>query len=292
MNPQLAGILVGVLAATGVVLLAAWFIHTPVERSSTKRRRRSPSLVARWQNLEPGTRFRVVFGFAVGLVVAIITSLPLLAVIVPLALAGLPLVLAKPSTKERDLLLALETWTRSLAAAAETGAFTLREVVGITRGATPPMIRPNVNRLYARMSSTWSAPEAFRAFADEVNDTTADEILLYLIQASRFDAGGLSRALTGVADVLATKAKLSIEILQERAKPRQAMITMTALVTILIVFLVLLMGGDQMAFYQSSAGTITLIVMVGMFAGLLVWFKAAQRVKPTPRLLASEDVPA
>ncbi len=77
-----------------------------------------------------------------GIVAAVISGFPVMVIVVPAAITIVPALLGKPSTYERDLILALENWARSLASTADTGAFTLREVIGITRAACRRCSRP------------------------------------------------------------------------------------------------------------------------------------------------------
>ncbi len=98
--------------------------------------------------------------------------------------------------------------------------------------------RAGVDRMCLRMNASWSVADALHAFADEIDSAEADEILLYLIQASAFQSEGLAEALRGVADALAGQAVLRIETYNEREKPRRTMRTMTIIVGVVLALLV------------------------------------------------------
>jgi len=276
----------GAVFALGLVLVVAWFRPVPPKPVRTRQRR---SLRDRWAGITPRTKATLALGGVVGLVVAAITQILVLFIAIPAAFVGLPALLAKPSTRENDLILALETWARSLASTAETGAFTLREVVGISRTAAPDILRDPVDRLYARMSTTWSAPAALRTFADELDSPDADEVVIYLVQAAKFSSGGLAKALSSVADALAEQAKLRIEMLAERDRPRQVLTQMTLIVAILIVMFVGF-GGEGMSFYRTPAGGLVLALIIGLFVLALIWGKRVSKVKPYPRIILASTV--
>lgn len=281
MSPILAA-LVGAAIAGGLVMLALYFRPAPPK---TGRKRKTRTLGQEWQRLSKTTRNRLVVGIIVGLAVAIVTNLPVMVIVIPAAWIGLPLLLGKPSTYERDLLLALEGWARALSSTAATGSFTLTDVIGITRGTVPTLLRAPVEKMHARIQSTWSTTDALHAFADELNSSYADEVVIYLVQAAEFNSSGLARALTGVADNLASQAKLRIDLQTERDKPRRTMATMTGIIAVVVAGIVLFSGTEQMAFYKTPAGTVLLTLILGSFVLLLIWAKSLTRVTGEPRIL-------
>lgn len=274
----------------GIVMFIAWFRPAPAK---ARRRRRGLTLTQRWERLDKRMRITIVVGLIAGVLVAVITRLPAMVLAVPAAIIGLPLLLGKPQTRERDQLAALEVWARSLAAAAETGAFTLPEVIGITRGSAPDILRGPVDRLYARMTSTWSPSRSLREFASELNSDSADEVVVYLIQATEYSAGGLAKALSSVADALKQQEKLQTEVYFEREKPRRSLTMMTWIAGATLGIVIIASGTVQMAFYRTPLGGFVMAVLLGLFVLTLVWAKATVRTKPPARvLLTSEEVPA
>lgn len=280
----LAGVAGGGVAL-GILMLIMYFRPGP---EKTVRPNRG-ALTRRWQQIDASTKRRFVIGLVIGLVVAFVTSFPAMVLIIPIAVVGLPALLGKPSTKERELLTGLEMWARSLAGTSDTGVFTLKEVIGITRGSVPEVLQKPVDRLYARMSTTWSTTDALYAFGDELGNSYADEVVLSLIQAAEFNAGGLSTALNGIADSLSVTAKNRIDTEVEREKPRDTLKIMTGIVAIVLVLLVLASGTDMLSFYRTPIGTIVLGFVVAIFIGLLAWAKAMNRHVEEPRILAPRE---
>lgn len=270
-------ILAGVAVGGGILMVLLWF--SPSENPVGPSRRRARV------KLSTATRNRLVVGLILGFVLAVAFSFPLLVVALPVAFVGLPLLLSRQDTTSRDLTLALAAWARSLAATAETGNFTLREVIEVSQGSTPPLLRAGVDRMCLRMNASWSVADALHAFADEIDSAEADEILLYLIQASAFQSEGLAEALRGVADALAGQAVLRIETYNEREKPRRTMRTMTIIVGVVLALLVAFSATPQLATYKTPFGAVILVVLLTLYAVILLWARSLTKVPPEPRIL-------
>lgn len=284
-------VLIGATVAAGVVLLVVAL--NPNYRDPELLRSRS--LVARARRRlarsSKSTRVRIIVAIVAGIAAAGLSGIIVTAAIVPLAIIGLPTLLAKQNTRERDLLTALEAWSRALSSATATPGLTLREVFGVTRESTPEILRVPVDRMYRRMSSSWSNADALRAFAAEFDDVWVDEVAIYLIQAAEQSAGGLADALEGIADNLAKQVKLRMEIYLEREKPRQVLLQMTGIAALALGGTVLLARTPQLSVYSTPVGQIILLLITASVAGLLLWAKATIRFVPEPRIL-SDEVPA
>jgi tight adherence protein B len=274
--------LAGGLLMGGIVMMVVAFRPAPNRRD---RHSSKPTLTQRWAAVTRRTKTTVLVGVLLGLVAAAVSGIVILVVVVPAAVIGLPLLLGKPDTRERDLLSALETWSRSLSSAAETGAFTLREVISITRGSAPPILRVGVDRLNQRMSGSWSISEALRQFAAEMNSAHVDEVVIYLIQAAEYNAGGLTKALDAVAEMLAEENKLQLDTAIEREKPRRSLITMTGIITVVLVGIILFSHTNQIGLYRTPLGEVILAIILGVFVVLLVWARAQSRTQPEPRII-------
>lgn len=276
----------GAVVAAGIILLVVAFRPAPPKRVAP---RREAQLSMVWKQTTRRTKSLILVGIVLGLIAVTISGIIVLVVVVPVAVVGLPLLLGKVDTQERDLLSALETWTRSLASTSETGSFTLREVVGVTRGSAPPLLRIAIDRMYNRMSSSWSNTAALRAFADELDNVAVDEVVIYLVQAAEFNAGGLAKALESLADNLATQVKQRLTIDNERDKPRRTLVTMTGIVAIVIVGIVLFARTPQLALYRTPIGEIILTFILASFVLLLVWAKSQTKTKPESRIVINQN---
>jgi tight adherence protein B len=274
--------LAGGLLMGGIVMMVVAFRPAP---NRPDRHSSQPTLTQRWAAVTRRTKTTVLVGVLLGMVAAAVSGILILVVVVPAAVIGLPMLLGKPDTRERDLLSALETWSRSLSSAAATGAFTLREVISITRGSAPAILRVGVDRLNQRMSGSWSTSEALRQFAAEMNSAHVDEVVIYLIQAAEYNAGGLTKALDAVAEMLAEENKLQLDTAIEREKPRRSLITMTGIITVVLVGIILFSHTNQIGLYRTPLGEVILAIILGVFVVLLVWARAQSRTQPEPRII-------
>lgn len=278
--------LIGALLVVGVVMVVLYFRPAPPKRT---KRRSGPTLTQRWAEIPRRTKTLIVIGVSAGILGGLISGILLLVVVIPAAVVGLPLLLGKQDTREKDLIIALEAWARSLASTADTGTFTLREVIGVTRGSAQPVLRVGIDRLYLRMSGSWPTADALREFAEEMNSAYVDEVVIYLVQAAEFSGGGLTKALSGVADTLAGQAKLRMEIFNEREKPRRTMQVMTGIVAVVLTGIVAFSHTSQIAYYSTPAGEVVLAAILALFAGILVWAKTQTRTKPEPRIVLNQE---
>ena len=108
--------LAGAIFVTGIILLIRAFRPAPPKPVSKKTS--GPTLAQRWKAVSRRTKNTIILGLIAGVAAAAISGIILLLVVVPAAVIGLPLLLGKQDTRERDLLSALEAWTRSLASTA------------------------------------------------------------------------------------------------------------------------------------------------------------------------------
>jgi len=268
--------LAGILIVTGILVTVLYFRPAPPKPARAKRGSKL--------TISKRTRTLLIVGVIAGVIAGAYTGIVILVVAVPAAIVWLPSVLGKQSTRDRDMLSALEAWSRSLAAAAETQRLTLQDVIGVTRTSAPEMIRIPVDRMYNRLKNAWSSTDALRAFADELDNVWADEVIIYLIQAAEAQQGGLADALNDLADNLAQHVKQRLEIYAEREKPRRTMVYMTWITLGALAWVLLTSRTQEGAFYTSLFGQIVVVLVVAMFAGLLAWAKKAAQTPPEERI--------
>src|SRR3546814_18465737 len=113
----------------------------------------------------------------------------------------------------------MEEWTRSLAGVLTVG-IGLEQALVTTERSTTSAIRPEVQRLVARLRSRWNTEEAIRAFADELDDATGDLVAANLILAARRRGAGLAQVLESLAESVAADVRARRQIEADRAKPR------------------------------------------------------------------------
>lgn len=107
--------LTGAMVMAGIVMMVFAFRPAPKKR---QRRNIRPTLPQRWAAITRRTKSTILFGLILGVATAALSGIVILVVVVPAAVIGLPILLGKPDTRERDLLSALESWSRSLSSVA------------------------------------------------------------------------------------------------------------------------------------------------------------------------------
>ena len=273
-------------ALAGMLLIAGIVLALPTTQFPTRDPRRPRrTLAARIRSIPARTKVLVLAGLAAGAVAAAISDVLVLIVVVPIAVVGLPALLGKPDTRERDMLSAVEAWSRSLAAGSATGRLTLRDVIAVTRTSTPPVLRPAVDRLHARMASTWTTTGALRAFAAELDSAWVDEVTIYLIQAADYSSAGLAEALHAIAGNLAAQVRLRAEVFKERERPRRVMIQITAIAAGTVAIVILFARTPQLAAYSTPIGQLLLTVVLTVLVALLVWARHIGRPRLEARFL-------
>ncbi|MGF1662566.1 MAG: type II secretion system F family protein [Kineosporiaceae bacterium] len=277
MSPVLAA-LAGMLVAGGLVVSAAGALRSPG---------RPVARPTRWRRRRPGARTAALAAVGAGLGVGVwlTTGWVLAVVVVPAVVAGLPWLLAAPSTATAIARLeAMAEWARGLAGVLQVGVG-LEQAIAATRRSAPAAIRADVDRLVARLDARRPTEGALRAFADDLDDATGDLLVAGLVLASRRRGAGLSALLTRVGDTVAGELRARRALLADQARPRAAARWITGLT---VGFLALLAAfSTALDPYRSPGGQVVLAVLLAVFAGCLVALRRLTTTRPLPRLLGA-----
>lgn len=277
--------LAGALLVAGVIGILLGLRPVPPAPPSTSRSR--PRVVISHRH-----RLLLLAGLGLGVVGWLITGWALALLIAPVAVIGLPILLAAPPAATRIVRLeAMEEWTRSLAGVLTVGVG-LEQALVATLRSTPAPITEEVRRLVARLRARWDTEAALRAFADELDDSTGDLIAANLILGARRRGAGLANVLEGLAESVAADVRAHRQVEADRAKPRS-----TARWVTLIsvgVLLVLAGSGSYVEPYRSPLGQILLVVLLAAYVGTLIWMRQMANGSPVPRFLqaATEEARA
>lgn len=229
------------------------------------------------------TRLTIVIGLGIGLVGWLVTGWALALVIGPVAVIGLPLLLAPPPSANQIVRLeAMEEWTRSLAGVLTVGVG-LEQALVATLRSTPGPISAEVRRLVARLRARWDTEAALRAFADELDDSTGDLIAANLILGARRRGAGLASVLEGLAESVAADVRARRQVEADRAKPRSTARWVTIISVSVLVILAI--SGTYVAPYRSPFGQVLLIVLLSAYVATLIWMRRMANGRPLPRFL-------
>lgn len=269
----------GALVAGGLLALGAGLAARPVpparpRRASTRRAR-----------LSPRTRMLAGVGLGIGALVAVLTGWVIALVIAPLALAGIPVLLAAPpAQREVQRLEAMEEWVRTVAGTLGAGVGLEQALLRSLR-STPEPIKPEVTRLAGRLRARWATEDALRAFADDLDDPTGDLIAANLALGARRRGGGLATVLGALAQSVGEDVRARREIESDRAKPRANARLITGITLSMLVFLSL--SGNYIAPYGTPIGQVLLGTFLAMYVGMLIWLRTMARGKPMPRFIGT-----
>lgn len=282
----LIGAVAILLAGLGLISLYLGLKGVGREAGRATRTKNNPG--RSWiQNLDKVQRRNIILGLIGGLALYVISGWLILLIAVPAAAIFLPVLLGGQGAKRViGQLEGLETWTRSLAGSVAGDANLEQAIIHSARSA-PESIREPVQLLIARIQSRIPTDDALQAFADDINDASADVIVAHLKLASRQRGAGLSRALGDAAESIHDEIKARRQIEADRAKPRQAT-RIVALVTIGFVLLAALsspISGTFFDAYRTPVGQLIIAAFLGAFAALLGWQYQLAKPRPLPRFL-------
>lgn len=212
------------------------------------------------------------------------TGIPLTAVLVPLAVFGLPWLYdtTRSDTRRIERLEALAEWTQRLADVLLLGVG-LNQAILTSRRTAPPALDSEIAELAARLQSRWRPEDALRAFADGLSDATSDKVLAALVLRAGDSGPGLARALADMADSVREEVRQRRTIEADRAKHRT---TIRWLVTIILLVIV---AGSFNERYTAPYGTFLGQVVLGVvsvaFVLVIAWMRSLASHTPLPRLL-------
>ena len=277
-----AGLLIAILAAaTGGILVVLGLTYKAPDDAAAKpiRSKRTTPLISSSQRLWG------LIGLGVGILLFIYTGWVIMLILAPLAGFTLPMFLSRGDAPQRIARLeALETWTRSLSGLTVAGAG-LEQTLTASLPSAPEAIKPQVNSLVARLNARWPTRQALEEFARELDDPTADLIVMHLLLKEQARGAGLAEALDDLAEIIFEEVKVRRQIETDRAKPR-TQVRMVAIAT-LVVLAFLPFAGAYTAAYSTFIGQILLAIWVALFGLLLMWMRSISTGKPAPRLLVA-----
>jgi Flp pilus assembly protein TadB len=288
MTPFLAAVTAMVLLA-GAALLVAGYRPVPVKAAPADTvliSGRLQRLAMRPGRFSPRTRMLLLAGAAAGLVIWLLSGWLVAVVIMPVACAGLPVLLgAQRGTTSIERLEAMEEWTRGLAGVLTVGVG-LEQAIIATLRSTPDPIRPEVATLVARLRARWMTGAALRAFADDLDDATGDLIAASLLLGAERRGAGLASVLEGLAQTVAEDVRIRRAIEADRAKPRTTARWITFItVGVLVLFA---LNGTYIRPYGSGVGQLILLALLGAYVGALAWMRSLAQGSRLPRFIGSQ----
>ncbi len=286
MSPALIGVLV-TLAITGLILAITGMIKVSSEERIRPPGRTQTFITNTIADITKQQKVVGIVGLATGFVIWLISGWVIYLLVAPAAALGLPLLLGSGKDKETlKRLEALESWTRGLSGLTTAG-IGLEETILSSLKSAPLQIQPELQRLCARINARWKTADSLRAFAADLNDTTADIIVAHLILAERQRGDGLSDALTDLAESIFDEIKVRRSIETDRAKARSNIRMITGITAGLLALIPLL--SQYMQPYSTPTGQLILLALISANALLLLWMTKIMRIPSSPRILTGRE---
>jgi len=283
----LAG-LAGVAVAGGLLLIAAGLYGSAAPPA---RRRQGASRRVRALLAPPGghrsrrRQLELVAGAAAGLLVLLISGVPLPALVAAAVVSGIPALLRSVARSSAEIarLEALQTWVRRLSDLLTTNSELTKMLTESARTA-PPAIAAPLADLAARIEAGWSAEPALRMLADDLGSATGDMVVSALILGMRDRGGGLAEVLSRLADGVANDVNARRSIESDREKPRSTA-RIVILITLGVAAWMAVFNPGFLAPCSSPVGQVALAVVCLYMAACLLWLKRLASNPPEPRFL-------
>lgn len=246
---------------------------------------RKPSKLVLRGRISKRTQLLLLIGVGCGILGWVITGWIILLIAVPLAVLSLPVLFSSGQGQEAiSRVEALESWTRSLAGLSN-GSLGLERTLVASLSSAPDVLRPQLSSLAARISARWPTQAALKAFADDLDEPTADLVVAHLTLAASMRGDGLRNALNDIAAIIGEEVRMRRQIEADRAKPRSNARIIT-IITIIALFM-LPFTGTFTEVYTTPLGQILFAMWLGVYALLLIWIRRLMTDRPAPRILTN-----
>jgi Flp pilus assembly protein TadB len=278
------------MVAGAVTCGGAWMAVLGLMRRPVKppRGRKASSLERWWQHVPAWRQYGAVAAFLAGLVVALVSGWVVAVGVLPAAVLGLPvLLMGSDQPKQIAKMTAVAKWTRSLAGTITAGLGLEQAIAASAGRSAPAEIRPQVDQLVNRMRHAgWSTDAALRAWADEVNEYTADLVAASLALGARQRGDGLADVLVATAESVNEQVRVRLEIEADRKAPRQEARMLTALGVLVLVGLML--TGQIVTGYNSPLGQMIFACLIVTFGFAAWWMRKMTIIPDPPRFIGEE----
>jgi len=279
-------ILAGAVAGLGIYLAVLTVVGLP-ERPAGKPRRQKGSVSERGR--------RLTYGIVGGLVALLATRWIVAGIGIGLLVAFWDKI-AGSSAVEKQAIARLEglaAWTESLRDTI-AGAIGLEQAIPATAVNAAAPIRPSLNMMVDRIRIREPLPAALTAFAEDLDDSSADVICAALLLNARLRGPGLRDVLTALASSTREELDMRRRIEASRKSIRRSVR--------LVLLIVLTMMGGLSVFnrtyvepYNSVLGQMMLLIIAALFLLGVLWLRSLAAPSKTERFLVfvsgTEDEP-
>ena len=278
---QLA-ILLGAVGGLGLFAAVLVFVGVPEKPTGTPRRRRNPRAA------EQRTR-RIVFGVVAGLGTLLLTRWVVATVAIGLLAAFWDRVAGSDAGERIGIarLEAMASWTESLRDTI-AGAVGLEQAIPATALNAGASIRPALNLLVDRLRIREPLPESLMAFAEDIDDPSADVICAALVLNSRLRGPGLRDVLTALAISAREELDMRRRIGASRRSIRRS-VKIVLIIVLGVMGLLAVLNRTYVKPYSTALGQLVLLLVVAFLAAGLLWLRSLAADRRTERFLVPGD---
>ncbi|MFD5572952.1 type II secretion system F family protein [Streptomyces cadmiisoli] len=203
------------------------------------------------------------------------------------AVIGVPWLISPAQMAQERIgqLEALSEWTQRLAGLLRLG-MGLEQAMITSRQGAPDELAPQIINLSDRLRLGWRPDGALRAFAEELNDVTADKVVAALILSVNDRGPGLAQALEDLSGTVREEVAKKRAIEADRAKPRTTVRWMT-IITVGVVVAGFFVPSYTKP-YSTLLGQLVLAFLTSGFIGVLALMRQLGNFRRVPRFLVTD----
>ncbi|MCH5677305.1 type II secretion system F family protein [Streptomyces gilvus] len=179
----------------------------------------------------------------------------------------------------------LSEWTQRLAGLLRLG-MGLEQAMITSRQGAPDELAGQIINLSDRLRLGWRPEQALRAFAEELDDVTADKVVAALILSAGDRGPGLAQALEDLSGTVREEVAKKRAIEADRAKPRTTVRWMT-IITVGVVVAGFFVPSYTKP-YSTLLGQLVLAFLTAGFIGVLALMRQLGSFRRVPRFLVTD----
>lgn len=216
-----------------------------------------------------------------------LTAVPAAALLAAAAVPALPWLWHAGRREKRAIARAeaVGQWTGRLKDQLATGSGLVAAIVGSAETAPAP-VAEQVGALASRIRAGMHPHRALHLFADEVDDTVAEQVVAALLLHLEERGEHLSDVLTALAADASRMVSTRREVDAKRAQPRM---TVRFMIVLAGVVTAAMAATGLLSVYRTGAGQVVLLLVAGGFAAVLTWVHAMSTPPAPQRFLAPTE---
>ncbi|MFI9772126.1 type II secretion system F family protein [Streptomyces sp. NPDC052415] len=285
----LLGLLCGMAVIAGLIGCVAGVVGTTAPRRAPLRQRWRVLRAGQEQSEDVRLRRRTlaVVAGAVFVAVWLVSGNFVGGALLGAAVIGVPWLITPGQMAQERIgqLEGLSEWTQRLAGLLRLG-MGLEQAMITSRQGAPEELAGQIVNLSDRLRLGWRPDAALRAFAEELDDVTADKVVASLILSVNDRGPGLAQALEDLAGTVREEVAKKRAIEADRAKPRTTVRWMT-IITVGIVVAGFFVPSYTKP-YSTLLGQLVLAFLTAGFIGVLALMRQLGSFRRIPRFLITD----